>query len=266
MRTLLCAMNLSEGRRPALVDAIAAAGGAAVLDVHTDADHNRAVVTLAGEEAVQAVAAEAVARLDLRDHVGVHPRLGVVDVVPFAPVVAGPLDAAVAARDRFARWAGEALGLPCFLYGPERSLPDVRRAAFTTLPPETGPDQPHVTAGACVVGARGPLVAYNLWLADADLATARAVAASLRSSAVRALGFPVAGHVQVSCNLVDPGSVGPAAVHDAVAAQVAVARAELVGLLPASVLASIPRARWAELDVGEDRTVEARLEARGLTH
>jgi glutamate formiminotransferase/glutamate formiminotransferase/formiminotetrahydrofolate cyclodeaminase len=264
MPTLLCAMNLSEGRRPALVEAIAAAGGPAVLDVHTDPDHNRAVVTMAGEDAARAVAAAAVERLDLHGHEGVHPRIGVVDVVPFAPRVAGPLEDAVAARDRFAHWAAAGLGLPCFLYGPERSLPDVRRGAFTTLTPDVGPAGPHPTAGACAVGARGPLVAYNLWLAAADLVAARAIAASLRGPAVRALGLPVGGAAQVSCNLVDPDAVGPAAVYDAVAAQTPVARAELVGLLPAAVLAAIPPARWAELDLGEDRTVESRLEARGL--
>jgi hypothetical protein len=107
-------------------------------------------------------------------------------------------------------------------------------------------------------------VAYNLWLADADVEQARRLAAGLRGPAVRALGLQVGAGVQVSCNLIDPLSVGPGAVFDAVATRSAVARAELVGLLPARVLAAIPEHRWRELDVGSSRTIEARLERAGL--
>jgi glutamate formiminotransferase len=186
----------------------------------------------------------------------------VVDVVPFVPLGGAPLDDAVAARDRFARWAAATLDLPCFLYGPERSLPEVRRTAFTTLAPDHGPDHPHPTAGACAVGARPLLVAYNLWLAEPDLTRARAIAADLRGPAVRALGLPVGDHVQVSVNLTDPLQVGPAEIYDAVAGRVAVARAELVGLLPDAVLRAVDPARWPQLDLGPERTIEARLAAR----
>ena len=182
-----------------------------------------------------------------------HPRIGVVDVVPFVPVdAASSLDDAVTARNAFAHWAEAELQLPCLLYGPERSLPDVRRAAATLA-------HVHPTAGACAVGARDPLVAYNLWLAQPDLDAARQVVRDIRSEHVRALALVVGDHVQVSCNLVAPLVVGPAEVYDAVAQRVPVARAELVGLIGRNVLAHIPRARWAQLDVGEDRTLEARL-------
>jgi glutamate formiminotransferase len=110
-------------------------------------------------------------------------------------------------------------------------------------------------------------VAYNVWLAGAGLGAAQAIARSLRGPAVRALGLqvgPGAGDMQVSMNLVDPASFGPAEAYDAVRAQAPVARAELVGLVPRSVLEATPRGRWAELDLAEDRTIEARAEALGL--
>jgi len=273
---MACVVNISEGRDRHTVDAVAAAGGRCVLDVHSDGDHHRTVLTLAGddvEEAVRAVAARTVELVDLRRHRGVHPRLGALDVVPFTPLdsggspVAGPggLDGAVAARDRFAAWAGEALSLPCFLYGPERTLPEVRAGAFVDFDPDTGPARPHPTAGACAVGARFPLVAYNVWLATADLAVARSIAAAIRGPGVRALGLSTGGMTQVSCNLVDPLAVGPTLVYDEVdrragAAGVAVNRAELVGLVPAAVAEAVPRERWEQIDVDLDRTLEARLE------
>src|SRR5581483_608418 len=204
---------------------------------------------------------EAVARLDLRSHAGVHPRIGVLDVVPFVPLAGSTVDEALTARDGFAAWAADALALPCFLYGPERSLPDVRRGAFRTLAPDTGPSDPHPTAGAVAVGARPVLVAYNLWLAPGTpVAVARAVAKEMRGQAVRALGLDVGGHAQVSCNLIQPETFGPGAAFDAVASRCEVARAELVGLVPATVLAAEPPSRWPELDLDRSRTIEARLQ------
>lgn len=258
-----CVLNVSEGRDPVVLDRLADAAGADLLDVHHDAHHHRAVLSVVGEDAARAVAAAAVAAIDIRDHVGAHPRFGVVDVVPFVSLGATPFDASLAARDHFARWAADTLGLPCFAYGPQRSLPDVRRSAFRGLAPDVGPAVPHPTAGACAVGARPVLVAYNLWLGRPDLDLARSIARSLRGPAVRALGLDVGGHVQVSTNLIDPLSVGPAAIYDAVAARAPVARAELVGLVPANVLGAIEADRWAQLDLDEDRTIEARLEAAG---
>lgn len=259
---LECVINVSEGHDEPPLRAIVSAAGDALLDIHRDEHHNRAVLTLAGEgveTAVRAVAVAAVAHLDLRAHVGVHPRIGVIDVVPFVPLDGSTIDDAIAARDAFAEWAGAELDLPCFLYGHERSLPDVRRDAFTTLAPDTGPPAPHPTAGACAVGAREVLVAYNLWLATGDLSTARAIAKAVRSPVVRALGLRVGGAVQVSCNLIAPSDVGPAEIYDRVAREAEVTRAELVGLLPREVLRAVPRARWDVLDLSEGRAIEARL-------
>lgn len=258
--TLVCVLNVSEGRRLDVIDALATAAGEDLLDVHHDADHHRSVLTVAGEEAPRRIAEVAVAALDLRTHAGAHPRLGVVDVIPFVPLTDTPMASAVAARDRFAHWIGTELGVPAFLYGPDGpSLPEVRRRAFADLAPFAGPAAPHPRAGAAIVGARGPLVAYNLWLAEPDLDRARNIVRSLRSPAVRALGLAVGNAVQVSCNLIEPHRVGPGAVYDAVAAQAGIDRAELVGLIPASVLQSIDEARWSILDLDAERTIEARL-------
>jgi glutamate formiminotransferase len=254
-------VNISEGRDSTVLHELAAACGPDLLDCHADPDHHRSVFTLLGEGAPRSLARATLERLDLRHHTGAHPRLGVVDVVPFVPLGSATMDDAVTARDEFAWWAADGLGLPCFLYGPERSLPAIRRRAFVDLAPDIGPATPHPTAGACCVGARAPLVAYNVWLATPDVVAARRVAAAVRSPAIRALGLAVGRRVQVSMNLIDPLVVGPAVAYDAVAALVPVAGAELVGLLPAAVLEQVPPERWAELDIGPDRTIEARLTA-----
>jgi glutamate formiminotransferase len=265
---LECVVNVSEGRDGHVLDALRVAAGASLLDVHTDPRHNRTVLTLAGEaveQSARAVTAQAVGRIDLRHHTGAHPRLGAVDVVPFVPLDGSTFDHALHARDRFATWAATTLGVPCFVYGPERALPDVRRHAFAGLAPDTGPPAPHPSAGAICVGARQVLVAYNLWLAaGTPVAVARRVAASLRSPAVRALGLDVGGRAQVSFNLVDPATVGPDRVYDAVAAVAPVERAELVGLAPSTVLDSIPAERWKTLDLDPERTIERRLATVGV--
>jgi glutamate formiminotransferase len=207
------------------------------------------------------VAAEAVRHIDLRRHAGAHPRLGAVDVVPFVPLAGTGMEEAAAARDRYAAWSAAELAVPAFVYGAGGpSLPDVRRTARRRRPDHGGP-LPHPTGGAVAVGARGVLVAYNLVLARPDLGRARAVAAAVRGPAVRALGLRVGDEVQVSLNLVAPEEVGPADARDAVAALAPVARAELVGLLPERVLRAVDPARWGELDLAEDRTIEARLAA-----
>ena len=242
---LECVVNVSEGRDTPALHAVTAAAGAELLDLHRDVHHNRAVLTLAGagvEAAARRVARAAVEHLDLRTHTGVHPRIGVLDVVPFVPLDRRPSTTAITARDDFASWAGDTLGLPCFLYGPERSLPAVRRGAFRDLSPDTGPEQPHPTAGASAVGARMPLVAFNLWLRDATIDEARRLAAAVRGEHVRALGLAVGDHVQVSMNLLAPLEVGPAAVYDAISSDRAppIARAELVGSCPRAVLEATP--------------------------
>ena len=263
---LECVVNVSEGRDERLLARLAAVCGDDLLDVHTDPHHNRSVFTLLGEEAPRALTATAVDRLDLRHHTGAHPRLGVVDVVPFV-ALDGDTGAARAARDAFAIWAGDALALPCFLYGDERTLPELRREAFTSLVPDTGPPSSHPTAGACAVGHRGVLVAYNVWLPGGDLAVAREVAGVVRRPGLRALGLPVGPRVQVSMNLVSPEEIGPAAAFDLVdgyarSLDSRAEGAELVGLLPRSVLDAVTPERWEELDLSPDRTIEARIARR----
>jgi glutamate formiminotransferase len=260
---LECVMNVSEGRDAGVLAALRAAAGRDCLDVHADPFHHRAVFTLVGADAPRALAAEAIARIDLRQHSGVHPRIGVVDVVPFVALEGSTETDALAARDAFGDWAAGTLGVPGFAYGPERSLPDVRRRAFTNLKPTWGPPAPHPTAGAACVGVRPLLVAYNVWLVDADLALARQVAAAVRGPDLRTLGLQVGDRVQVSMNLVAPERLGPAAVVDLVAGHEEVAGTELVGLIPEAVLMATDPARWAELDLAAERTIEARLALRG---
>lgn len=279
-----CVVNISEGRDRSVIDAIASAGGDNLLDLHSDAEHHRSVLTLGGplgavEAAARAVATVSVATIDIRMHAGVHPRRGAVDVVPFVPLGTSAPEGeewcgALSARDRFADWAGSELGVPCFLYGPERTLPDIRRHAFSSLTPDSGPPGPHPTAGATAVGVRPVLVAYNVWIADrtggapADvLSLARELAAGLRGPSVRSLGLPLPTGAQVSCNLIDPSGASIAKVYDTVSAGARAhgypeVRAELVGLVPSAALLAVPRPRWAEMDLGEDRTIEYRMVER----
>ena len=277
-----CVANVSEGQDEAVLRRLSEAAASSLLDLHRDPDHHRSVFTLAGPPEVVSDAARALARaavdlIDLRRHEGVHPRMGALDVVPFVPYVPGDrpprgLMAALELRDEFAHWLAAELAVPSFLYGPldgggARSLPDLRRLAFAPpqeggLEPDVGPRSPHPTAGATAVGARPVLVAYNVWVSS--LETARAVAPHVRNEQVRVLALAVGERAQVSCNLIDPASYGPARLYDAVAALVAeaggaVEGGELVGLIPSAVLADIPPGRYEELGLSPDRTIESRL-------
>ena len=267
-----CVVNVSEGREGATIARLADSCRPVLADVHSDPEHNRSVFTLVGasaavEQGTRDLAAAAVGALDIRLHSGAHPRIGALDVVPFValegwPLRNAPLGPALAARGAFAHWAAAELGLTVFLYGPERSLPEVRRSAWRGLPPDAGPQDGHQSAGAVAVGCRRLLVAYNLWLAEDDLDLARRIAAGLRSPVVRSLGLRVGSAVQVSCNLLEPEEVGPAEVWDAVSATAAVSRAELVGLVPWAVLERAPFERWDELDLAPDRSLEHALSAQ----
>ncbi len=271
---LECVINLSEGRSADRLSELAASAGAALLDVHSDAVHNRSVFTLCNgdpetvEASAHALATRAVEVLDLREHRGIHPRLGVVDVVPFVPLGGTGMEEAVAARDRFVTFFAAA-GVPCFTYGPEppgtpeRTLPELRRSAFSTLAPTAGPPVPHETAGGCCVGARPVLVAYNV-LIEGDVEEARAIARQLRSPVLRTLGLDFGGVGQVSFNLIAPYEAGPADAYDLVARHAVVTGAELVGLLPADILHRIAPERWHELDSlgGTDDRVAPRLGRR----
>jgi glutamate formiminotransferase / 5-formyltetrahydrofolate cyclo-ligase len=272
-----CVVNVSEGRDQAVLGELAVAAAPALLDLHTDPDHHRSVFTLAGAVddvagTLRALAAATVARLDLGPHQGAHPRLGVLDVIPFVPYRPGrppdpDLGAVVPLRDEFAAWLSAQFGIPSFLYGPlaggqSRTLPQLRRHAFMEIAPDFGPALPHPTAGAAAVGARPVLVAYNVWVSS--VAVAQRVAPRLRGPMVRALGLAVGERAQVSCNLVDPGQLGPAELYDLVVGLVdqeegAIVGAELVGLMPRSVLKDIAVTRWAQLGLSADSTVESRL-------
>ena len=279
---LECVVNVSEGRDVAALSRLRDSCGNFLLDMHSDADHNRSVFTLGGPRddvfsAVCALATDVVGCLDFSGHSGVHPRIGTLDVVPWVSLrrardgllADGTVPESVSARGLFAAWAGSELRLPCFLYGlgGMPALPEVRRRAWVDLAPATGPSEPHPRAGACAVGARPVLVAYNVWLAGEDLAAARVIARELRGSfdgRVRTLALPVGKRVQVSCNLIDPWAVGPGAVFDFVSSRSEVERCELVGLVPRGVLHAEPPRRWAELGIDPSVTIEARLEQAGL--
>ena len=272
---LECVANVSEGRDPGVLATLAEACGKCLLDVHSDAYHNRSVLTLAGPPnelvpAVHDLARCAVRHLDLRLHDGVHPRFGVLDVVPWVALEGWPLrdaspgglleSAARGARDAFAAWVATELALPAFLYGPERGLPEVRRGAWAQLPPDFGPAAPHHTAGSVAVGWRPLMVAYNLWMAEGvGKEQARAIARRLRSGEVRSLAFNVGASYQVSCNLLRPLERGPAEVWDEVARSAGIARAEVVGLVPQALFDATPETRRSELGLYPGLTIEERL-------
>ncbi len=251
-----CVPNFSEGRDPAVAAAIVQAvrdtPGIRLADWSADADHNRLVVTFVGpparvQSAALAAAAAAVKHIDLSIHTGVHPRLGAIDVLPFVPLRGITLaDCAVLAEET-GRTLAARHGLPVFLYeaaSPEgRTLPDVRKHAFTVFAPDYGPAAPHPTAGAVVVGARGPLIACNVNLATPDIRAARTIARELRGlpllPGIRALGLPLPsrGLTQVSMNLTRPAETPLLAVFGWVQARalelgtVAV-ESELIGAMP----------------------------------
>jgi len=269
---LECVANVSEGRDPHRLRTLSEAAGAGLLDVHSDADHHRSVFTMIGTDAVRRLTDEAIELLDVNRHSGVHPRLGVIDVVPFVPLGSSTMSEALKARDEYGAWVVDTHRVPVFFYGPDplsdRQLPDIRRNAWRSLQPDLGPATPHPTAGAICVGARRPLIAYNVWL-DSLLTDdeARRVRDDVRSDAIRVLTLTIDGRTQVTMNLIDPHRVGPDVAYASVDAAITrlgttIRRAELVGLIEDEVLRKIPESEWSYLDIGRDRTIESRL-ARG---
>ena len=266
MRVFACVPNVSEGRDARVIDACAdaiAGAGASLAHRTSDPAHHRSVFTFFGTHetvvrAALALAAVAVDAIDLRTHRGVHPRIGALDVLPFVPYGDATLaDAAGVARDAAARlWSD--LRVPSYYYGavtdPPRALADVRRGEFEGLTPASRAfdvgDRAHPGAGATAAGARAPLVAFNVVLASDDVALGRRIARALRERdgglrTLRALAFVQAdGHVQVSCNLTDPAATPLHVVTGIVAelarrAGVAVARTELIGLVPRAALRDV---------------------------
>lgn len=302
-RVMECVPNFSEGRDTAAVFDIAQATqteDVRLLDVHLDADHNRSVLTLVGEpdalgRAVFAAIERAVALLDLREHRGVHPRIGVADVVPFVPVAGVSRDACVLAARTLGQRVGAELDVPVFLYewaatrSEFRNLADLRRryeqarVSGLTLMPDYGPADAHPRAGAVAIGARAPLVALNCFLGEPDLDAARRIAARTRENGggpvgVKALGLPLHGasRVQVSMNITrtdqTPPHVAVERVREIARAEgFALAESELVGLLPlgsvlraaahALGLPSLDARQVLELEAGE---WEGRLELDGF--
>ena len=287
MRVLEAVPNFSEGRSRATVDAIGAAldRHAQLLDVHADEDHNRSVFTLVGAEAeltAALLAGVAVARerIDLREHEGAHPRIGAADVVPLVPIVPDDMERAKACAAEVARRIGEELGLPVFLYGelaPGRGPAFFRRGDLGTrldageLAPDFGPDRLDDRAGGVIVGARRPLIAFNVNLGGAEVGTAREIASTVRERdggfpGVRALGLDLAraGVVQVSMNVEDWEA---AALHDIVERVESEARArgahvigsELVGLMPAGAAAAAAGAQLRIHGFDASRVLELRL-------
>ena len=290
-----CVPNFSEARRPEVIDAIVAAmeaaGGQAlrILNVSSDRDHNRTVVTLAGAPAAVEAAAfagiqRAAALIDLNLHRGEHPRLGATDVVPFVPIRDISLGECVAIARRLGARVGAELGLPVYLYEaaatrPERqNLEDVRRGQYEKLreeiatsparEPDFGPRQVG-PAGAVIIGARSFLIAYNIYLNTGDVSLAKKVAKAVRHSSgglryVKASGFLVDGQAQVSMNLTDFTQTPIARVTEMVKREAArygaaATRSELVGLIPQAAL--VDAAQWyLQLDGLEaDQVLENRL-------
>lgn len=259
--------NFSEGRDDGVVEALrqALSAPARLLDVHVDADHHRSVFTLVGEadqlvETLLSGVACARERIDLGRHDGAHPRIGAADVVPIVPLRPEEMERAKETARELAARIGDELGLPVFLYG---EVGQGRRPAFFRrgglreleqridageLEPDAGPRTIDPRSGAVLVGARAPLVAYNVDLATEDVSVARAVAAAVRESGggmpgVQAIGLrlPRAGRTQVSMNVLDLErsplhEVYARVVAEAVVRGVAVEGGELVGLVPARVV------------------------------
>jgi glutamate formiminotransferase len=258
--TLLAVPNVSEGRDPAVLDAIGAAftgAGARLLDVHADGDHHRAVFTLAGKPghlagAVVAGARVAVNCIDLRAHAGVHPRVGALDVAPVVFLDEADRGAAIAEALVLADRLGHEVDLPVYLYGElagGRTRAELRRpGGLDAHQPDFGPRTRHPTAGAVLVAARPPLVAFNVELAPpATLDDAKRIAAAIREGGpdglpgVRALGVPLhAGTVQVTTNIEDHRATTPGQVVAAVRRHAAVARAELVACAPEAAFTDFP--------------------------
>jgi glutamate formiminotransferase/glutamate formiminotransferase/formiminotetrahydrofolate cyclodeaminase len=259
---LECVINISEGQNSAVLADLSQSVRGSLLDVHTDPDHNRSVFTLVGTDTARVFTRTALQLCTLDNHHGVHPRLGVVDVVPFVPLGESTMADAVAARDAFAHWAARECNVPVFLYGPERTLPDIRKSAWKSLLPDVGPTQPDRRAGAICAGAREPLVAWNMWLRNVDIATTRNIAAHVRSPQIRTLGIQVGEFTQVSCNLIAPDTHGPDVAYDLVAELTSIDRCELVGLLPRTTLEKISPDRWETLDLDDTKTIEWRLAHR----
>lgn len=290
-----CIANFSDARRPdvieAIMHAITSVEWVSLLDRHSDNDHNRTVLTFAGppiqiEEAAYRAIAKAAELINLDEHTGAHPRIGATDVVPFVPISGVDMQACVEIARRLGRRVGESLGIPVYLYEEAATRPDrqnlenLRRGQYEGLKKEisTNPDRlPDFgpaklgPAGATVIGARQPLIAYNVYLSTDDVEVAKKIAKSIRHSSgglryVKGLGMLVEGRAQVSMNLTNFHSTPVAQVVEMIRREAArygtsIHHSELVGLIPQEALVEAAR-YYLQLDAFEpDQILEYRLAA-----
>jgi len=281
-----CVPNFSEGREPETVAAIAAVikevPGVALLGFESDADHHRSVITFAGEpEGVLEAAVRAVGKaaelIDLRRHVGVHPRVGAADVVPFVPLEGSTLEDCVAIAQRAGAEIWRRFQVPVYFYeaaakDPSRKrLEKTRRTGFDGRPPDVGDLAEHATAGAAMVGARNFLIAYNINLDTPDTAIAKQIAVKIRESSggfrfVKAMGLHLAslGRAQVSMNLTNFAGIPLDDLYKAVEAEAArlgtaIAESELIGFIPLAAYEKSPAFFRRIRDFDEARIIENRI-------
>ena len=289
--------NVSEGRRPEIVErlvgAVRAVPGVRLLDHSSDVSHNRSVLTLVGDgpalkQAILALFGAAVPAIDLREHRGGHPRVGAVDVVPFVPIDGVTMADCVALARDVAETVAARFDLPVFLYEEastnpaRRNLEDIRRGEFEGLgakmaspgwAPDFGPSAPHPSAGASVIGARMPLIAYNINLNTDRLDVARRIAAAIRHSSgglryVKAMGVMLEDRniAQVSINLTNYEKTPVHRVFDMVVREAArygvtVLESEVIGLIPSAALVGAA-AHYLQLErFGDDQILENTLRA-----
>lgn len=291
-----CVPNFSEGRRPEVLEEICRAigqiDGVTLLDLHSDETHNRSVVTFAGNaESVVRSATAAVGRalelIDMERHTGAHPRIGAVDVIPFVPIGQTRLEECVDLARRFAESIAKQYDLPVYLYADaalredRRSLASVRRGQYEGLrdelgrnpdrDPDFGPARIHPKGGAVAVGARKPLIAFNVNLATDDIGLARRIARTIRESSgglpgVQAMGLLLDGTnlAQVSMNLVDYQTTGISRVVEEIGrlageAGVEIDHCELVGLAPTDALLAVAGDALRLRNFSADQALELRL-------
>ena len=297
MAVIECVPNISEGRRgevvETIVNALRATPGLTVLDVQSDSAHHRSVLSLAGDtgamrQGILTLFEHALSAIDLREHRGEHPRLGAVDVVPFVPIEGVTMQECVALARDVGKEVASRFALPVYLYEEaastpaRRNLEDIRRGEFEGLAakmqqpewtPDFGPSQPHASAGATVIGARMPLIAYNINLNTDRLDVAKKIAAAIRMSSggyryVKAMGIPLEdrGIVQVSMNLTNYEKTPIFRVFETVKREaarygVSILESEIVGLVPSAALTQTAEFYLQLAAFKSDQVLEQKLRA-----